>query len=64
MGKCVGVWGRCVEKYVGVWGSVGGSVGKWRKYGERRGGVGRGEGKCMRVNVKSVAKCVRVWTEV
>ena len=26
--------------------------------------VGRGGGKCMGVNVKSVAKCVRVWGEV
>ena len=26
--------------------------------------VGGGEGKCLRVNVKSLAKCVRVWREV
>ena len=32
--------------------------------GEMWGSVGRGEGKCMGVNVKSVAKCVRVWGEV
>ena len=26
--------------------------------------VGGGEGKCVGVNVKSLAKCVRVWREV
>ena len=48
MKKCVGVWGRC--------GKCWGKCGTWRKYGERR--VGRDEGKCMGMIVKSVAKCV------
>ena len=31
--------------------------------GKMWGSVGRGEGECMGVNVRSVAKCVRVWGE-
>ena len=51
---------RSVEKCVGVWVSVKRGESTGRDVGE----CGRGEGKCMGVNVKSVAKCVRVWGEV
>ena len=59
--KCEGSRGDVKKRGKGCWG-----VGeKWGSVesGESTGRNVGGEGKCRGVNVKSVAKCVRVWGE-